>query len=112
MKHNEDGAKAEQKVADYLKEQGYDVVEQNWKTTQCEIDIIAKKDGRVQFFEVKYRRTDAFGSGFDYITKAKQRQMHFAAQYWAAAHQWEGEVALGAASVSGTDYAVELIDIL
>ena len=58
MKKNnrETGAKAEAIACWFLKQQGYDVLEQNFYTKVGEIDIIAKEDQTLVFVEVKYRK--------------------------------------------------------
>ena len=55
MKKNnrETGAKAEAIACWFLKQQGYDVLEQNFYTKVGEIDIIAKEDQTLVFVEVK-----------------------------------------------------------
>ena len=73
-RHNIDGNLAEDRVVDYLKSNGFLVIERNWKTKYCEIDIIAQKRNCLHFVEVKFRGTDSFGEGFDYITSNKIRQ--------------------------------------
>lgn len=110
MKHNDDGQLAEAKVAEYLEERGYVIRDRNWKTKQCEVDIIAEKNGCVHFVEVKYRTVSSQGDGFEYITPAKLRQMSFAAEYWVAQNRWEGEYVLSAASVSGPTFQIEYIE--
>ena len=110
MKHNDDGNRAEEAVADYLVSLGYKIRDRNWKTKQCEVDIVAEKTGCIYFVEVKYRSNESQGSGFDYITSAKQRQMAFAADYWVAQNRWTGEYVLSGAEVSGHNYAVEFIE--
>jgi putative endonuclease len=101
------GHHAEKVAARYLQTQGYKVYALNWRCPRAEIDIVAQlPDGPVVFVEVKYRRTARQGSGLDYITPAKLRQMEFAARLWAAAHNYQGDYALGAAEVSGPDYRV------
>jgi uncharacterized protein (TIGR00252 family) len=112
MKKTNSGICAEEKVANYLLNHGYEVIARNWKTPQCEVDIIAKKDNCLYFVEVKYRKTSLQGSGFEYITPKKMKQMSFAASYWIARHGWEGEVVLSGASVSGVDFAIEFIEQL
>ena len=56
MKKNnrETGAKAEAIACWFLKQQGYDVLEQNFYTKVGEIDIIAKENQTLVFVEVKY----------------------------------------------------------
>lgn len=100
------GQRAETAAATYLQGLGYEIVERNWKTKWCEIDIIATKDHIVHFIEVKYRTTARQGAGLDYITRSKQRQMHFAAELWSAKAKWRGESRLSAAQISGPYFTV------
>ena len=74
------GQKAEQAVAEYLKQHGHTIIEQNHKTHFYEIDIISTKDNKIYFTEVKYRTNSIHGNGLESITKTKQNQIHFAAE--------------------------------
>ena len=98
--HNKDGQVAEETVAEYLKSNGYKILDRNWKTKFCEVDIIASKNSVVHFVEVKFRSSSAAGDGFDYITYAKQRQMGFAAQIWVSQNNYDNEYVLSAAQVN------------
>lgn len=108
------GYEAENVAAQYLKKLGYKIIERNWQTPRCEIDIIVSKHSTVYFVEVKYRKTNLQGGGLDYITPKKLTQMQFAAQSWVSSSQYEGEYQLSALEVSGDDFEVTnfLPDIL
>jgi len=110
MKHNIDGQNAEQAVSEFLTKKGYKILDRNWKTVQCEIDVVAKRNGCIYFVEVKYRSSSQQGTGYEYITSTKQKQMSFAANLWVAKNNWQGEYVLSAASVSGENYEVEFIE--
>lgn len=101
------GRAAERAAAGYLEGQGYVVLGTNWRTRWCEIDIVAQKSGVVYFIEVKYRAQAAWGSGFDYVTPAKLRQMHFAAEFWVARHNHKGDYRLAACELSGNPPMVQ-----
>lgn len=75
------GRKAEARAAAFLERKGCRLLEQNWRTRWCEIDIVAERDGIVYFCEVKYRSHNRQGSGMDYITPKKLQQMQFAAEF-------------------------------
>ncbi len=47
------GNAGEHKASDYLLEKGYTILERNWRTKGGEIDIIASKEGKIVFVEVK-----------------------------------------------------------
>ncbi len=77
------GDAGEDVAVQYLKSQGHDIVDRNWRTKFCEIDIISHHDDTIYFTEVKYRKKDDQGGGLGAITTQKQRQMKFAAEYYA-----------------------------
>jgi ribonuclease HII len=100
------GRLAEDAAAEYLKSKGYEVMARNWRTRWCEIDIVAQKDKRIYFVEVKYRKSEAWGSGLEYITPKKLDQMRFAAEFWISSNNWNGDYSLSAIEVAGTDFKV------
>jgi uncharacterized protein (TIGR00252 family) len=112
MKTTEQGQKAEKAVADLLQEQGFEIIDRNWKTKVCEIDIIAQQDRVMYFVEVKYRSSAAQGNGFEYIVGQKLRRMNFAAEIWKQSYNWRGDYRLMAAAVSGHDCEkIEIIEL-
>lgn len=100
------GRKAEAAAAAFLVRKGCSIVDQNWRTRMCEIDIVAQRGNIVYFCEVKYRRNNFQGSGIEYITSKKLQQMQFAAESWVHAYSWQGEYQLCAIEVSGLAFAV------
>ncbi|HSX29318.1 MAG TPA: YraN family protein [Candidatus Saccharimonadales bacterium] len=100
------GRLAEKAAADYLRSKGYTILDQNWRTAWCEVDIVAVYKGVVYICEVKYRETTYQGGGIEYITPKKLRQLERAADSWVALHSWNGEYQLAALEVSGPDFAV------
>ncbi len=101
------GHEAEKYAVEYLRKAGYKVLALNWRRPRAEIDIIARnKRGPVTFIEVKYRQSTAQGSGLDYITPRKLKQMRFAAELWVMEERYGGEYVLGAVELSGPDFQV------
>ena len=109
MSNYSTGHKAEQVAAEYLKTQGYKILEINWKTKYCEIDIVIQKNNTVYLTEVKYRKSNASGSGFEYITPKKLKQMKFAAEIWVSQHKWEGDYQLAAIEMGGDNEVSEFL---
>ncbi len=109
------GDRAEEAVAEYLRKNGHEILERNWKTKFCEIDIVSRKDDTVYFTEVKYRKNDVAGGGMAAITPKKLRQMKFAAEYFALKNQLQdSDMQLAMADVAGVNFVVNqwiLIDV-
>lgn len=105
----ETGKTAEDVVARHLLKSGYKILEQNWRSRWCEIDIVAAKQNIIWFIEVKYRQNESQGTGLDYITPKKIRQMNFAAELWVHKYSWDGDYRLAAVEVGGPNYEVGMI---
>lgn len=110
MTNYQSGHDAEKQAAAFLKQNSYEVHELNWKTRYCEIDIVAKKDKIVWFIEVKSRRTNSQGFGYEYVTPKKLQQMTYAANMWVQSNDWSGDYRLAVISIDGEQ--ITLIDEL
>lgn len=51
--HNEIGKIGENLTASFLMKQGFSIIERNYRILQGELDIVAKKDNKLHFIEVK-----------------------------------------------------------
>ena len=71
--HNELGKKGEQLAVDFLLENGYEIIERNYRFDKAEVDIIAQKKDILAIIEVKTRSTTNFGDPQDFV-KPKQIQ--------------------------------------
>ena len=76
----------EQAAINYLKINGYEILETNYRCRIGEIDIIAKEEGYFAFIEVKYRKTAFMGDPFDAINSKKQRTIRKTASYYLLCH--------------------------
>lgn len=74
------GDRGEQVVVDYLVTAGHEIVARNYKTKLFEVDIVSRKDRALYFTEVKYRGSNDFGAGLDFIDKKKQEKMRLAVE--------------------------------
>ena len=81
------GEKSETMAAWYLKNNGYKIIEQNYRNQLGEIDIIAKEKKTIVFVEVKSRRSIRFGSPKWAVTPKKQRKISMVALYYLKATQ-------------------------
>ncbi len=106
MTNYANGHKAEEVAAKYLEQLGYKIIERNYRTRMCEIDIVAKRRDVIYFIEVKYRLNAQQGAGLDYITDKKLRQMRFGAEVWLINDGWNGDYRLSAINVDGIEYTV------
>ena len=69
------GQGGEQRAVEYLKRQGYTIVERNWRTTWGELDIVASRKGELVFVEVRRLESPNFGFPEESVGPRKQRQL-------------------------------------
>ncbi len=78
------GKKGEEIAVKFLKDEGFEIIEQNYRYGKGEIDIIAKdpSDNYLAFVEVKTRQNLDYGEPEYAITKNKQRQIRKMAELY------------------------------
>ena len=88
--HLELGKKGEEIAVQFLRLKGYDIAERNWRYRRAEIDIIAKKNEKLIFIEVKTRSTDYFGNPEKFVTQRKRNLVAQAAGAYLikSSHDW------------------------
>lgn len=83
----DEGNKGEDIAAEYLKDNGFVIIERNFRIRGGEIDIIATKDNILVFVEVKTRTSTQFGTGFEAITPWKLKALIKASQFFKMSHK-------------------------
>lgn len=79
MDRRASGAVAEWMAAAFLRLNGYRILERQYRYRTKEIDIIAWDGHRVVFVEVKFRRSDRWGTPGEAVGVRKRKQILFAA---------------------------------
>ena len=86
MNKREIGSKYEQAIGYYLEQQGYEILEYNYRCRFGEIDLIAKEGDTLVFCEVKYRKNSWQGSSLEAVNGKKQRTIYKVAEYYLYTH--------------------------
>jgi len=74
------GRYGEDAAVKFLKENGYTVLERNYRAANGEIDIVAIKEKHLSFVEVKSRKNTDFGYPAEAVTLKKQKKIIDAAK--------------------------------
>lgn len=106
------GAFGENAVVEFIRGQGFVVIDRNWRIREGEIDIVAKlADGTFVFIEVKTRTSATYGHPLEAINADKARRLQRLALAWLATHQSLGsDYRIDCAAVlisSGGNHSVE-----
>ena len=77
--HNDLGVKGENLAVEYLLNEGYTILERNWRYQRAEIDVLARKNDVLAIVEVKTRSSNAFVAPEDAVNKKKIKLLVMAA---------------------------------
>lgn len=81
--HNRDlGNWGEEQAVEFLRKKGYEILCRNFYSYQGEIDIIAKCDRELIFFEVKTRRNISYGMPIEAVNYYKRKHLCATAEYY------------------------------
>lgn len=69
--HNELGKLGEEMAVEFLRKDGYTILETNWRFQKAEIDILAHKEKILAVIEVKTRSSIEFGLPQDFVNPKK-----------------------------------------
>jgi putative endonuclease len=81
------GTAFEQKAAQFLINNGYQLLYRNFRCRLGEIDLIARSEGYLCFIEVKYRSGASKGFPAEAITPAKISRITKTAQFYMLRHR-------------------------
>ena len=107
MKTDELGKWGEELAVQHLVSHGYAIVERNWRVEHFEIDIIAMKNGRLAFVEVK-TRSDLNGDPIEAINRRKIMNMVQSANAFVQMRNMPHEIQFDIITVSGTPAEYQL----
>ena len=97
MKKQETGKLGETIACNFLRRNGYNIIETNYRCREGEIDIVARQPDTLVFFEVRTKKSFFFGSPEESITKTKKEHLKAAAERYIQEHdnlppQWRIDV--------------------
>lgn len=100
--HNELGKWGEDLAASYLEEQGYEILERDWKSGHHDLDIVARDENTLVIVEVKTRRNRLFGDPEEAIDYKKRLSLQSAANHYVKSHRTKAPVRIDVISIVGT----------
>jgi putative endonuclease len=99
----------EEKAVQHLRDNGYLILQRNWRYLKYEIDIICENEEHIVFVEVKTRSTKEYGNPEDFVSRKQQRQIIEAAHHYLIENDIEKEARFDVFSlILNTDNTIEL----
>ncbi|MBG0770442.1 MAG: YraN family protein [Anaerolineaceae bacterium] len=80
------GQQGEEIAANYLQQQGYQILDRNYHSRFGEVDLVAEKEQIVVFVEVKARTSVSFGLPEESVTQEKLAKIYDTALLWLQEH--------------------------
>lgn len=111
--HNDLGKLGEELAVEFLRKNGYEILETNWTFQKAEIDIIAKKENILAIIEVKTRSSLDFGLPQDFVKPKKIQLLVKAVNEYVISNDLDVEVRFDIIAVhkEGKSFSIEhLID--
>ncbi len=107
--HNELGKLGEELAVEFLRKNGYEILETNWTFQKAEIDIIAQKETILAVVEVKTRSSLEFGLPQDFVKPKKIQLLVKAINEYVVSKDLDFEVRFDIIAVhkEGNSFAIE-----
>lgn len=93
--------RAERRAARWYRLRGYRILAANAWAGGRELDLVARRGGRLVFCEVKERACDDWGAPAEHVHAEKRRRVRRAAEAWLASHP----------ELAGLDVSFEVIAV-
>ncbi|ETR74133.1 MAG: endonuclease [Candidatus Magnetoglobus multicellularis str. Araruama] len=108
-KRHQLGKDSETLAVNYLLENGYTIIQRNFRTKGGEIDIIARENNTLVFVEVKSRTSTRYGHALQSLTHRQKKRLTKTALMYLHQHQMKNQsarfdvVAIQKKQYTGTD---------
>lgn len=103
--HNELGKWGEEMAAEYLQQQGYRIIERDWRSGNRDIDIIAQAPdlSTLVFVEVKTRKNEVVMRAADAVNPTKARNIALSANNYIKMRHVDGLLRFDIITIVGTN---------
>lgn len=85
-RHLDFGRTGEELAARWLTQQGFSILQRNWRYGRYEVDIIAGRQGILHFIEVKTRHSSVYGYPEQSVNRKKLENIMQGAAGWLVRH--------------------------
>ncbi len=101
------GAQAEDLACAHLERAGLRLLTRNYRCPQGEIDLVMDDRDTLVFVEVRYRRSNAFGTPAETVDRRKQARLQAAAGHYLLTRGADRICRFDVVAVSGRDARIE-----
>ncbi len=101
--HNDFGKWGEMLAAQYLERNGYIILERDWRCGHRDIDLIALKDNKIIFVEVKTRSSDTYMDPMLAVDRQKRQNLLSAGRAYMSRRHWDHDFQYDVIIIVGSD---------
>ena len=101
--HLQRGENSEEQAHSFLLKQGLKPVCRNFRCKQGELDLVMLDQQTLVIIEVRFRKSDKFGSAVESITPKKQSRIIAATQVYLATRKTDQAIRFDVIAISGND---------
>jgi putative endonuclease len=95
------GKSAEDQAHDFLLAKGLKPVCRNYRCKQGELDLVMNDQNTLVIVEVRYRKSDVYGSALESITASKQARIIAATQHYLSTLRVDSPLRFDVVAISG-----------
>ncbi|TAK60343.1 YraN family protein [Methylobacter sp.] len=95
------GESAEEQAHNFLIKKGLKPVSRNFRCKQGELDLIMTDKQTLVIIEVRFRKTDKYGSAVESVTRTKQSRIIAATHVYLASKKTNGPIRFDVVAISG-----------
>lgn len=104
------GNLGEQQAVEFLIQNNFAILQQNYRYKRAEIDIIAQKDNCLHFIEVKTRKNNTFGFPEEFVSERKKELFIETAEIYIEENNWQHDIQFDIVSVSNDSNQIHFIE--
>jgi len=97
------GESAEEQAHNFLIDKGLKPISRNFRCKQGELDLIMADKQTLVIIEVRFRKTDKYGSAVESITRSKQSRIIAATHVYLASQKTDCPIRFDVVAISGDD---------
>ena len=95
------GKSAEDQAYEFLFKQGLKLACRNYRCKQGELDLVMRDQQSLVIVEVRYRKSDTYGSALESVTASKQARIIAATQHYLSAQKLDCPLRFDVVAISG-----------
>lgn len=95
------GKSAEDQAHDFLVSKGLQPVCRNYRCKQGELDLVMRDQQALVIIEVRYRKSDVYGSALESVTHSKQARIIAATQHYLSTLRVDCPLRFDVVAISG-----------